>query len=65
MSNLPDDWNCYWVTCPEHDVKYHMSEGCQICEMSEEGQEQWSDDRDSAVEEKAESRYYDEQYPEW
>ena len=65
MSNLPDDWNCYWSTCPEHDVKYHMSEGCQICEMSEEGQEQWPDDRDSAVEEKAESRYYDEQYPEW
>ena len=33
--------------------------------MSEEEQEQWVDDRDSAIEAEAESRYYDEQYPEW
>ena len=65
MWNLPDDWDNYWDTCPEHGVKYHMSEGCPICEMSEEEQEQWMENRDRAIEEEAESRYYDEQYPEW
>jgi hypothetical protein len=65
MRNLPDDWNCHWHSCTEHNVKYHAAEGCPICEMSEEEQAEWTDDRDSAIEAEAESRYYDQQYPGW
>jgi len=65
MRNLPDDWDSYWTTCPEHDVKYHASEGCPICEMSDEEQAGWIDDRDGAIEAEAESRYYDQQFPDW
>ena len=65
MRNLSDDWDSYWTTCPEHDVKYHASEGCPICEMSDEEQAGWIDDRDGAIEAEAESRYYDQQFPDW
>ena len=65
MRNLPDDWNSYWYTCSEHDVRYHASEGCPICEMSDEEQAEWIDDRDSAIEAEAEARYYDQQFPDW
>jgi len=31
MANLPDDWDCYWRTCPAGH-RYHASEnGCQAC----------------------------------
>lgn len=33
MSNVPDDWNCYWRTCARCGGQYHESEGgceCQI-----------------------------------
>lgn len=41
MGNLPEDWDSYWDVCPEHGVKHHMSEGCPICELSEEEEKAW------------------------
>ncbi len=36
MSNLPDDWDAYWRTCPDCDTAYHMSGttecACERCE---------------------------------
>lgn len=65
MRNLPEDWNSHWTTCDDHDVKYHTAECCPICDLSDEEQESWLEDRESAVEEKAEERYYNEQSPDW
>ena len=71
MHNLPDDWNCYWYTCSEHDVKYHASEGCPICEMSEEEENAWIDARESEENDLLDEREFDKNnyesmdHPEW
>lgn len=71
MRNLPDDWNMYWYTCSEHDVKYHASEGCPICEMSEEEAESWLEaketDENDLLDEKEfdENSYEPQDHPEW
>lgn len=32
MSNVPDDWYCYFLTCDECGSRYHASEyGCTSC----------------------------------
>lgn len=31
MSNVPDDWNCYWNKCPRCGKRYHASEGGCSC----------------------------------
>lgn len=36
--NIPDDWDCYWRTCPDCGEQYHTSEGGCCCkEEREEG----------------------------
>jgi len=35
MTNVPDDYDSYWVTCPECGKKYHASEGYH-CDPSAE-----------------------------
>ena len=70
-SNLPDDWNRFWTTCSEHDVRYHMSEWCPICEMSEEDQDAWVEAKDEEENEELQLREYDKDdyepmdHPEW
>ncbi len=71
MWNLPDDWNSYWSTCPEHDVRYHMSEGCPICELSEEEEEAWLEAKESEENDLLDQREFDkadyepQDHPEW
>jgi len=37
MSNVPDDWDCYWRTCDRCGSRYHASEGgCGCIEEEEE-----------------------------
>lgn len=37
-TRVPDDWDCYWLTC-SNGHRYHASEGgCEACaDMEEEG----------------------------
>lgn len=35
MRNVPDDWDCYWRTCPHCKSKYHASEGGCDCRNEE------------------------------
>ena len=40
MSNVPDDWDCYWLTCGACGKEYHASGtttcGCEPCSGCEE-----------------------------
>lgn len=37
MSNVPDDWGCYYTTCETCGERYHESEGgCSGCDKCEQ-----------------------------
>ena len=50
MSNLPEDWNCYWNTCYNHEkpIRYHASEYfCPQCEIEAEQEDSSEEDESS------------------
>lgn len=38
--NVPDDWDCYWHTCPLCNSRYHESEGgcCECRDLADGGE---------------------------
>ena len=71
MRNLPDDWNMYWYSCSIHDLDYHASEGCPVCEMSEEEEKVWLESKESEENDLLDEREFDkndyepQDHPEW
>ena len=71
MTNLPEDWNSYWDVCPEHGVKHHMSEGCPICDLSEEEEKAWYESKEDDENDMLDQMEFDkadyepQDHPEW